>query len=104
AGAVVVPPRHRRRYDPVRRKDFENGDEWRCSCGRLLGVLLRSSSRLQLRFANEHEYIVALPVVTRCPKCNRLNMMTVDVSSRSGPELSFTGSLKCPASHGAISC
>jgi hypothetical protein len=54
------------------RRDHENGDEWRCRCGRLLGILLHSG-HLHLRFALEHEYIVGTPAVGRCPKCGRLN-------------------------------
>ena len=67
---------HFYRVDVVRRRDFENDDEWRCSgCGRLLGTWTRSS-HLHLRFANGHEYLVALPVVARCPKCHQLNERT----------------------------
>lgn len=56
----------------MRRRDFENDDEWRCDgCGRLLGRLL-SAGRLHLQFGR-HDYIVTTPATSRCPTCRTFN-------------------------------
>ena len=50
--------------------------EWRCSgCDKLLGV--RRDSRLHIRFARGHEYLVGFPVVATCRSCGTLNQTTV---------------------------
>ncbi len=54
----------------MRWQDYDKRD-WRCRCGRLLGVHL-GAGRYHLRFA-VHEYIVGPPVVGKCPNCQTIN-------------------------------
>ena len=50
--------------------------EWRCTrCGKLLGVL--EGTRLHIRFARGHEYIVGFPVTSVCRGCRTLNELAV---------------------------
>jgi hypothetical protein len=50
----------------------QTGDKWRCTrCDKLLGVV--RSSRLHVRFARGHQYIVALPATCTCRSCGTLN-------------------------------
>jgi hypothetical protein len=46
-------------------------DEWRCGCGKLLGV--RRDGRMHVRFGHSHEYLVGFPVVATCRSCGTLN-------------------------------
>ena len=48
-------------------------DQWRCSCGRLLGVI--RSGHLHVRFTRGHEYIAALPATCTCRGCGTLNQL-----------------------------
>lgn len=45
--------------------------EWRCGCGKLLGVL--EGTRLHIKFAKAHEYRVGIPVTNICRDCGTLN-------------------------------
>ena len=45
--------------------------EWRCKCGKLLGVL--DGGRLQIRFSRGYQYMVGFPVSTVCRDCGALN-------------------------------
>lgn len=46
--------------------------EWRCTgCHKLLGVFRHQ--RIHLRFGGRHQYVVACPVTTVCPRCDTLN-------------------------------
>jgi hypothetical protein len=45
--------------------------EWRCTCGKLLGVV--EKGRLQIRFARGHQYLVGFPASTVCRGCGSLN-------------------------------
>lgn len=45
--------------------------EWRCKCGKLLGVL--DGERLHIRFARGYQYMVGFPVSTVCRNCGALN-------------------------------
>ena len=45
--------------------------EWRCKCGKLLGVL--DDGRLHIRFARGYQYMVGFPVSTVCRDCGALN-------------------------------
>lgn len=45
--------------------------EWRCKCGKLLGVL--DNGRLQIRFARGYQYMVGFPASTVCRDCGTLN-------------------------------
>jgi hypothetical protein len=46
-------------------------DQWRCSCGRLLGVI--RSGHLHVRFTRGHEYIATLPATCTCRGCGTLS-------------------------------
>ena len=49
--------------------------EWRCRrCGKLLGVI--RDDRLHIRFAQGHEYLVALPATCTCRGCRTLSATT----------------------------
>jgi len=50
--------------------------EWRCRCGKLLGVV--HHRRIHLRFPGPHEYFVTRPVTTSCPKCRTMNEIADD--------------------------
>ena len=57
--------------------------EWRCrGCERLLGVI--DGDRVEIRLARGHQYRVAMPVTGVCsnPRCNTLNVLDGDSSSR----------------------
>lgn len=45
--------------------------DWRCKCGKLLGVL--DGGRLHIRFARGYQYMVGFPVSTVCRDCGALN-------------------------------
>jgi hypothetical protein len=45
--------------------------EWRCKCGKLLGVFRHK--RIYLRFGGRHQYIVSCPATTVCRGCGTLN-------------------------------
>jgi phage FluMu protein Com len=46
--------------------------DWRCTqCHKLLGVIYHK--RIHLRFSGKHQYIVARPASTICPRCGTLN-------------------------------
>ena len=75
----------------MRRRDFENEEEWRCSCGRLLGRQLLSG-KIHLRFALGHEYIVSAPVTGVCPKCRTLNELSPGELSPGDKEKKMPGS------------
>jgi phage FluMu protein Com len=56
--------------------------EWRCHrCNKLLG--LRTETRVHLRFARGHEYLVGLPVTATCRGCRTLN--EIPASSTAAP-------------------
>jgi hypothetical protein len=48
-------------------------EQWRCTCGRLLGVI--RSGHLHVRFTRGHEYIAALPATCTCRGCSTLNRL-----------------------------
>jgi len=57
--------------------------EWRCTrCGKLLGVL--EGTRLHIRFARGHEYIVGFPATSVCRGCRTLNELAVQREERGG--------------------
>lgn len=46
--------------------------EWRCKkCSKLLGV--HNGTRLHIRFARGHEYLVGTPATGTCRSCGTLN-------------------------------
>lgn len=45
--------------------------EWRCICGKLLGVI--EKGRLHINFARGHQYFVGFPASTVCRGCGTLN-------------------------------
>ena len=45
--------------------------EWRCGCGKLLGLF--HEDRLHLRLMRSHEYFVTLPATCVCRGCGGLN-------------------------------
>jgi hypothetical protein len=46
--------------------------EWRCTrCAKLLGIC--RDSRMHLRFARGHDYLVSLPATATCRGCGTLN-------------------------------
>lgn len=45
--------------------------EWRCQCGKLLGVL--DDGRLHIRFARGYQYKVGFPASAVCRDCDALN-------------------------------
>jgi len=46
--------------------------EWRCKkCGKLLG--LHTGTRLHIRYARGHEYLVGFPATGTCRGCGTLN-------------------------------
>lgn len=45
--------------------------EWRCKCGKLLGVI--DSGRIHIRFTRGYQYMVGFPVSTVCRDCGTLN-------------------------------
>ncbi len=50
--------------------------EWRCEhCGKLLGIT--SGNRLRIRLRREKTYIVGLPAMTTCWRCNAPNELRV---------------------------
>lgn len=53
-------------------KPASTNSDWRCKrCDKLLGVY--RDSRMHLRFARAHEYLVGFPVVATCRGCGTLN-------------------------------
>jgi phage FluMu protein Com len=55
--------------------------EWRCTrCEKLLGVL--EGTRLHIRFARGHEYIVGFPATSVCRACRTLNELDVSQETR----------------------
>lgn len=49
-----------------------NAAEWRCPrCSKLLGLI--RDDRLHIRFAQGHEYLVALPATCTCRGCRTLS-------------------------------
>ena len=75
----------------MRRRDVQNEEDWRCSCGRLLGRQLLSG-RIHLRLALGHEYIVSAPVTSLCPKCRTLNELSPGELSSGDKEKKMPGS------------
>lgn len=50
--------------------------EWRCArCKKLLGV--QDGSRLHIRFARGHEYLVGFPATTVCRGCKTINELAL---------------------------
>lgn len=60
---MTTPASHR----PSRRV----APEWRCGCGKLLGLF--HEDRLHLRLMRGHEYFVTLPATCLCRGCGCLN-------------------------------
>ncbi len=57
--------------------------EWRCACGKLLGI--QDGDRLHIRANRGHEYHVGFPVTTECMRCKTLNDLsspTVEVEAQ----------------------
>jgi len=58
--------------------------EWRCKeCGKLLGVV--EGSRLHLKFARGHEYLVGFPATSVCRGCHSLNELVTPEEANMQP-------------------